>query len=292
MNPPQSPLEEPQSNGSIRSSETKSDLEFEAPRTLDLPSPATEYFLAAIYPATLVLASTFYLLSPDSANESYFSQKGNLINVIFVKYGWFWTTLVFLLHVSRLRASSKPKALLRWALATAWWIIVTQWFLGPPLMDRAFTLSGGACQTKHQVDQMGRDSLDMSKAEAWLTSAACKVHGGHWTGGHDLSGHVFLLTHASLFLWSEFLPVFKIEGITGGGIESAAVRGLLGMWWWMLLMTGIYFHTWREKVGFPWWFITRCTDSGSRLLAISLEHYSGPFSMFGLSELFQRHGLF
>ncbi|KAA8905742.1 inositol phospholipid synthesis and fat-storage-inducing TM-domain-containing protein [Sphaerosporella brunnea] len=245
MDPAPSPLENPESNGYV---DSKSDLETETPRPLDLPSPTTEYFLAAVYPATLLLASTFYLLSPSPAtSESYFSKKGNLINVIFVKYGWFWTTFVFLMHVSRLRASSKAKALLRWLLATAWWIIVTQWFLGPPLMDRAFTLSGGVCETLHQVNQAGPDMLDMNKPQVWLTSADCKFHGGRWAGGHDLSGHVFLLTHASLFLWSEFLPVFRVEGIMGGGIESTAVLGLLAMWWWMLLMTGIYFHTWREK---------------------------------------------
>jgi hypothetical protein len=248
MDPSPVPLEKPHSNGSVR---PKSDPEPETPQPLDLPSPATEYFLATAYPATLLLASTFYLLSPSPAtSESYFSQKGNLINVVFVKYGWFWTTAAFMLHLSRLRNSSKAKAFLRWGLATAWWIVVTQWFFGPPLMDRAFLSTGGACQTLDQVNQAGRDALDMSKGELWLTSAACKLHGGRWTGGHDISGHVFLLTHASLFLWSEILPFLR-TGWIRGGVESSAVLGLLGMWWWMLLMTGIYFHTWREKVGFP-----------------------------------------
>jgi hypothetical protein len=204
-----------------------------------------ECIIAGIYPATLVLASTFYLLSPSPATkESYFSQKSNLFNVIFVKYGWFWTTLVFLIHLSRLRISSKPKAALRWGLATAWWILVTQWFLGPPLMDRAFLVTGGTCE---MLDAAGPDAMGMSTGKLLITSAACKLQGGRWRGGHDLSGHVFLLTHASLFLWSELLPFLK-AGIWGW--VSSAVVAILCMWWWMLLMTGIYFHTWTEKVSY------------------------------------------
>ncbi|KAF8543916.1 inositol phospholipid synthesis and fat-storage-inducing TM-domain-containing protein [Trichophaea hybrida] len=203
-----------------------------------------EWFIAGIYPATLVLASTFYLLSPSPAtNESYFSQKGNLFNVVFVKYGWLWTTFAFLVHCTRLRKSSKPKAALRWGLATVWWILVTQWFLGPPLMDRAFLVTGGTCE---MLDTEGPDAMGMSKGKLLITSAACKLQGGKWRGGHDLSGHVFLLTHASLFLWSELLPFLR-AGVSGG-MESGAVFTILGMWWWMLLMTGIYFHTWTEKV--------------------------------------------
>jgi len=209
-------------------------------------SSPNEYLVALIYPVTLALASVFYLLSPSpTVNESYFSHKRNLVNVVFVKYGWFWTTAVFLLHMSRLSSSSKPKALLRWALATVWWISVTQWFFGPPLMDRTFLITGGACEVLNKANADPNDA-GMSKGEMLLTSAACKLQGGRWTGGHDLSGHVFLLTHASLFLWSEVLPVLS----TGfwGGVESGAVWGLLGMWWWMLLMTGVYFHTWTEKI--------------------------------------------
>jgi len=85
----------------------------------------------------------------------------------------------------------------------------------------------------------------MSTGKLVLTSAACKLAGGQWKGGHDLSGHVFLLTHASLFLWAELLPFLKLGQLSG--MESGVVFATLAMWWWMLLMTGIYFHTWVEK---------------------------------------------
>jgi len=108
-------------------------------------------------------------------------------------------------------------------------------------MDRAFLVTGGTCE---MLDAAGPDAMGMSTGKLLITSAACKLQGGRWRGGHDLSGHVFLLTHASLFLWSELLPFLK-AGIWGW--VSSAVVAILCMWWWMLLMTGIYFHTWTEK---------------------------------------------
>ena len=87
--------------------------------------------------------------------------------------------------------------------------------------------------------------MDMSAGSFVVTSAACRVAGGKWLGGHDLSGHVFLLAHASAFLWAELEPVVR-----GGwsGVENVVVGATLAVWWWMLLMTGVYFHTAVEKV--------------------------------------------
>ncbi|RPA99676.1 hypothetical protein L873DRAFT_1806170 [Choiromyces venosus 120613-1] len=214
------------------------------------PSPSlvlspTDILIASIYPLTLIAGSAFSVFSPSPAStNSYFSQKRNIFNVFFVKYGWLWTTFVFLIHTSRLRSSSRPRALLRYAVATLWWISVTQWFFGPPIMDRTFLVTGGTCQLINTDPMLAKK--EMGTAQMVFTSAACKVAGGKWSGGHDLSGHVFLLTHASLFLWSELLPILSLSGVAGW--ESVGVLALLGLWWWMLLMTGVYFHTWREKI--------------------------------------------
>ncbi|KAI5804483.1 inositol phospholipid synthesis and fat-storage-inducing TM-domain-containing protein [Geopyxis carbonaria] len=205
---------------------------------------AEDILLAGIYPITLVFASLYYNFSQDaSASSSYFSQKGNLFNVYFVKGAWGWTSVAFLVHIYTLRFSSKSKALMRWALATVWWMAVTQWFFGAPLMDRTFTWTGGKCDTLNTSEAM-----DMSPTKYVFTSAACKVVGGKWAGGHDLSGHVFILTHASLFLWSEVMPTLVADGLAGLRKNSIPVMMILGLWWWMLLMTGIYFHTWVEKL--------------------------------------------
>lgn len=118
-----------------------------------------------------------------------------------------------------------------------------------------------------------------------VTSMACKAAGGKWKGGHDISGHVFLLVLATAFLmeevgWSmlrfanwgpEERSVIMSDGATkGAGIEAEIQgRGFPGFGFggrfavavialnvWMLLMTAIYFHTWFEKVSLPQAFQT------------------------------------
>lgn len=197
---------------------------------------------------TLIAGSLFSHLSPsDASSTSYFSQKRNVFNVFFVKRGWLWTTFAFLFHVWNLQRSSRPRAVFRYGLATLWWVFVTQWFFGPPIMDRTFLFTGGTCAATTTSDLGVRENL-VGALAAVVTSTACKVAGGVWSGGHDLSGHTFLLTHASMFLWSEVAPTVVANRRRGWGRETWGVLAVLGLWWWMLLMTGIYFHTWREKV--------------------------------------------
>lgn len=114
-------------------------------------------------------------------------------------------------------------------------------------MDRTFLFTGGTCAAATTSDLGVRENL-VGALAAVVTSTACKVAGGVWSGGHDLSGHTFLLTHASMFLWSEVAPTVVASRRRGWGRGTWGVLAVLGLWWWMLLMTGIYFHTWREKV--------------------------------------------
>lgn len=210
-----------------------------------LPSAGDHLKIAAIYPISLFLASfSTVLFTPQ---PTYFSLKRNIFNIFFVKYGWLWTTLIYAYHATRLRRTRPLQAVLRWALATAWWVLVTQWCFGPPLMDRMFLLTGGLCEVINDPNTV--DESQLTTPELLVTSAACKLAKGHWKGGHDLSGHVFMLTHASLFLWSELMPTLQM-GNAKQWTHSAtwAVGALLGLWWWMLVMTGVHFHTWREKI--------------------------------------------
>lgn len=107
-----------------------------------------------------------------------------------------------------------------------------------------------------------------------MTSAACKAAGGSWSGGHDVSGHVFMLVLASASLTLEMvgatvsasrgkgeeikdkkedgdLPVRGDTRDIGGAWLQKFVWTVVGLSWWMLLMTGIWFHTWLEKVWSP-----------------------------------------
>lgn len=154
---------------------------------------------------------------------------------------------------------------------TTWWAAVTQWFFGPALIDRGFRLTGGVCAELERGGVAG-----MNVVEEVLTGTACKLAGGQWRGGHDISGHVVLLTLGCAFLGMEILPVVmrytglgeervvrgrdgsvKRAGRLGGGSNWDGQDGkngvsiplvVAGLSWWMLLMTAAYFHTWVEKV--------------------------------------------
>lgn len=283
------------------------------PTKLDTPPPANSPFLPtalesillAIYPGTLFLGSIFSILHPATRNAtylshyqayepttapSYFAKKSNLFNVYFVKIGWFWITLAFVLFVlthSSLGPPLRPvvtkrrlQAVLRYACVTVVWIAVTQWFFGPPIIDRSFRWTGGKCELIYDESLAAQvEKAGMSETEKAFTHAACKTIGGQWKGGHDISGHVFLLILGSAMLWLEILPaMLKMEGLrearriltADGLVRSAAIETtdrtdgnmqvpeetsigvkaalfVAGMSWWMLLMTAAYFHTWFEK---------------------------------------------
>ncbi|PVH97562.1 hypothetical protein DM02DRAFT_616439 [Periconia macrospinosa] len=248
--------------------------------------------LLAIYPLTLLLGSVFSVLSPASRAApysadlqshdpafapSYFAQKKNVFNVYFVKKGWFWTTVAFFAFVAmwpgfgRGVSTKRVRATLRYLVVTTWWVFVTQWFFGPPLIDRGFRFTGGQCELLR--DPAARE--DMSDTREYITAATCKAVGGVWKGGHDISGHVFLLILGSSLLWFEFLPALtRVEGLrdgrkivlADGKLASVAVEkdplteseepttrgvkfslGVAALMWWMLLMTAAFFHTWFEK---------------------------------------------
>jgi len=197
--------------------------------------------------------------------------------VYFVKVGWFWTTLAFAFFVTfhpsfgQGASARRIRAVLRYGAVTTWWCFLTQWFFGPPLIDRGFRFTGGQCELLRQPG--ARE--DMSNTREYITAATCKAVGGTWKGGHDISGHVFLLILGSSLLWLEFLPALtRVEGLRDGrlitlpdgkvatvAVEKELVKeegeatargvkfalGVAGLMWWMLLMTAAYFHTWFEK---------------------------------------------
>lgn len=167
---------------------------------------------------------------------------------------------------------------LRWGVVTIWWIFITQWFFGPPFIDRGFVLTGGQCEL---LEAVKAGEAHMHKPRLFLTGVACKAVGGEWRGGHDISGHVFLLVLGSMFLLEEVLyVVLRSRGskeertvyMRDGAVKSAEIEaaneiqdgpaeraglwtigakvalGVAGLSIYMLLMTAAYFHTWLEKV--------------------------------------------
>lgn len=267
-------------------------------------SPVSPLLLLA-YPAILALGSLYSKISPtttgakpkalvpglssdistpvESSPINYFASKRNVLNVYFVKVGWAWTTLAFLLilltqHSRALnrrfsRSKTLAQSVLRYTLATITWIATTQWFFGPPWTDRSFTISGGRCEP---LPERAQEAISY-KVERLMTEYTCKRGGGIWTGGHDISGHVFMLTLSSAFLMLEIYisdlhssispkAAASIAAETSqdekreiGGWESLSLAEVrlwarrfvfvvVALDWWMIFMTAIFFHTLPEKV--------------------------------------------
>ncbi|KAL8967561.1 MAG: hypothetical protein Q9197_005363, partial [Variospora fuerteventurae] len=179
---------------------------------------------------------------PPEFAPNYFALKKNVFNLWFVKVGWFWFTVAWAVWVAvgvgmvNQRNSKQPqgrrrvveiiteeedvedeaakaggegivltpqrlRSLLRWAAVTAWWMLVTQWCFGPPLIDRGFRLTGGTCELMR--DPTAR--AEMTHVQEFVTAATCKFAGGEWKGGHDISGHVFILVLGSAAVGMEVL---------------------------------------------------------------------------------------
>jgi hypothetical protein len=212
-----------------------------------------------------------------STAPSYFAKKSNIFNIFFVKQGWAWITFSYFFflftHPSTAASSKRVKGALRWGIVTIWWIFVTQWFFGPAIIDRGFLLTGGQCALEERA---AAGETEMDETRQFITHVACKLAGGKWQDGHDISGHVFLLVLGSMFLFEEVLHVLlksekarqertvvmhdgaiKSAHIEGDGLTEApgqwtvgakVVLGIGGLSLYMLLMTAAYFHTWFEKV--------------------------------------------
>ncbi|CAG8593947.1 25041_t:CDS:2, partial [Cetraspora pellucida] len=151
-----------------------------------------QLLLLIFYVGTVILGSLRSIINPPP--KSYFSRKDNVFNLWFVKIGWLWTSLIFVLYSWKVIHNNKLNQLkwsfVRLGIATLYWYLVTQWFFGPSIIDWVYVATGGQC------------TLEGSNTQ-WIESYACKKNGANWSGGHDISGHCLLLIHSSLLLWEE-----------------------------------------------------------------------------------------
>lgn len=239
------------------------------------------------------IASDVNMHSPPGNAVNYFARKNNIFNLYFVKIGWVWFTIAFVTLLVSQRVYRAPpsapssvqqakqrrllQASARYMVATTAWYLMTQWFFGAPVIDRGFIMTGGRCE---RIASAAGDITSSARVEQAFSAATCKTAGGAWTGGHDVSGHVFMLVLATAALAMEVVGVVGAEnlvavvscggddakekkdgedtagaGAAGGGEFSKAqvwalrfVLGVAVLGWWMLFMTAIWFHTWLEKV--------------------------------------------
>lgn len=168
----------------------------------------------------------------------------------------------------------------RFLLASLYWFYLTQatWFgtrLGPSITHRILRYSGAVCVPS----AIAHDPLAPRAAGGALHGGADGVksmhldgpgdiqsgmvctgaRGEYWRGGHDVSGHAFMMVHCSLFLFELILPLLptlfpilftgpKIKAHTGVKVVAYGAVAMIGLSWWMLLMTNLFFHSPTEKL--------------------------------------------
>lgn len=150
-------------------------------------------------------------------------------------------------------------------------------------MDRIFVMTGGSCYNipakagnypKMDFTVQGLTSADDVYWSREITSRQCRSIRGQWYGGHDPSGHVYLLTLSCSFLVGEVFTFFSAADLVQRYRQLTSEAGrlvaegkyielvkyvfsndaclilalLVVLWYWMLLMTSIHFHSVLEKL--------------------------------------------
>lgn len=216
----------------------------------------------------------------------YFANKKNLLNVVFIKKAWGWTSAAFF----ALFFMSTPKSvtpsttgtfswtfrrLMQYALATACWLFFSAWFFGPPVLDRVITASGGECvlhlpgphgayipvppeycTNRVRISPLSHPELFPSPllGAAELLSKVGSPSG--WADiprlrrGHDVSGHIFLLTLSICFLADQLRQTWNAKGKKGEWYDVGLLANvaMLCLWFFASWVTSLYFHSPLEKI--------------------------------------------
>lgn len=236
--------------------------------------PRTQLVGLIVLPFFIIIGHLMNLFSPEESINNYFTSRGNVINKLFVKYGWFWTILTYsyLLyrkHVEGVKNKATIlKSITRVMIITCGWYIFTQWFFGLPIMDRIFILTGGKCdkisvdKVPHNLKHLLRKSENHDHYDSYLVSSAtCRIVNGSWGGGHDPSGHIFILTASINLLLLETLELWTTEGDLVENLSDFTfwqiipiqpifiIVSVVSLEMMMFLMTVIKYHTLGEQLG-------------------------------------------
>ena len=174
-------------------------------------------------------------------------------------------SFTFLTSPSTVRTRDR---LLKYSTLTVFWILFINWFFGPPILDRFTVFSGGECIAYLPSG----DSLSVPHELCFTKSTLTPdTHPMFFKGtvfsspevrntlsvrprlrkGHDLSGHVFLLTMSILFLADQLRPSFNQRASNDWSpLHAWAIAVqivLITIWLFALYTTAVYFHTPFEK---------------------------------------------
>ena len=201
-------------------------------------------------------------------STDYFANKSNPLNTIFIKKAWGWTSGAFaLLYVASPAHIRSWNRLFQYVVVTLAWLAFTGWFFGPPLIERAVVASGGQCVvtvpvTGEVIDVpieycYAKSSLSPTTHPTLFTSLATDFTAtAPWSArprlrkGHDVSGHVFLLTMSILFLTDQITHSLRSATLWTKAHNWAVTANvvLIAIWVFATYTTAVYFHTPFEKL--------------------------------------------
>jgi Inositol phospholipid synthesis and fat-storage-inducing TM len=196
----------------------------------------------------------------------YFATKSNFLNVYFIKIAWGWTSAAFfLLWFTSPPGTRTGGRLAKWVLETGVWLVFTTWFFGPALLDRVVIASGGECLLSLPSGDHVQVPTQYCVSKSFLSPASHPelfqasslqsfVPPIDWHArprlrrGHDVSGHIFLLTMSVLFLADQLRYVFRPgQRSTWHTVAIAANVALIGTWLLASWTTSLYYHAPFEK---------------------------------------------
>jgi hypothetical protein len=197
----------------------------------------------------------------------YFANKRNPLNVFFIKRLWAWTSGAFLLlFFTSPRTARTRGRLYQFGAATATWAVFTSWFFGPALLERVIGLTGGECVVtlpSGYVLSLPAEychpgaaaisplthpklfiSLALPETETWSARPRLRR-------GHDISGHIFLLTLSALFLVNQVALSADQRNLRWDPIHRSAVIAtmlVIALEFFSIYVTSVYFHSPLEKL--------------------------------------------
>jgi len=196
----------------------------------------------------------------------YFAHKSNFLNVYLIKTAWGWTSAAFFFLWSTSPPSTRTgRRIAKWVMATGVWLVFTSWFFGPALLERVVIASGGECLLSLPSGDhvLVPSEFCLSKSflspnshpELFQTSSLQSfVPPIDWRAmprlrkGHDVSGHIFLLTMSVLFLADQLRYTLRAgQRSTWHTAAVVANTALIGTWLFASWTTSLYYHAPLEK---------------------------------------------
>lgn len=196
----------------------------------------------------------------------YFASKSNFLNVYVIKFAWAWTSAAFIILWSTSPPSKRTaERITAWLVETAAWVLFTNWFFGPAVIERIVVASGGECILHTPAGDhisipteycFTRSTISPETHPSLFTTTASLFPPVDFRAtprlrkGHDVSGHIFLLAMSILFLADQLRHSYHARKAWSTAHKVAiALNGvLIATWLFACWTTSVYFHSPGEKV--------------------------------------------